>query len=79
VDEKQAAELLGKYFQDVQTTALKLVDALSQMDVSSDVKNAALAMALALSTKQAGMSEEESIKRFGMSLRHVHTRRPTWQ
>lgn len=79
MDEKQAAELLGKYFQDVQTTALKLVDALSQMDVSSDVKNAALAMALALSAKQAGMSEEETAKRFAMSLRHVHKGRPTWQ
>lgn len=79
MDEKQAAELLGKFFHEVQITAIKLVDALSQMNVSPDVANAALSMALALSAKQAGMSEEETAKRFAMSLRHVHKGRPTWQ
>jgi hypothetical protein len=56
-----------------------LAETLEALNVSTDVANSALAMALAISTKHSGMSGEEAQARFAMSLKHVHKASPTWQ
>lgn len=75
----EAMEVLDKYLHDVQKTAMHLCDALHNLQVSGDAGNAALAMALAVSTKQSGMSKEEALARFKHSLDSVYGAKPTWQ
>ena len=75
----EAMEVLDKYLHDVQKTAMHLCDELHNLQVSGDAGNAALAMALAISTKQSGMSKEDALIRFRHSLEVVHGAKPTWQ
>lgn len=76
----EAMEVLDKYLHDVQKTAMHLCAELHNLQVSGDAGNAALAMALAVSTKQRGMSKEEALARFANSLDTVYGAKPTsWQ
>lgn len=75
----EAMEVMDKYLHDVQKTAMHLCDELHNLQVSGDAGNAALAMALAVSTKQSGMSKEDALLRFRLSLDSVYGAKPTWQ
>ena len=75
----EAIEQMSKHMDAVQKAAMHLCTELHNLQITGAAGNAALAMALAVSAKQSGMSKEDAANRFAGSLEAVYGARPTWQ